>query len=187
MTVPRLKGASICRVVGIILFCTALLLPSCEMPSVGGETGVPPVGKSAALSRVPWEFKGYQCAALAFFAAQFVVESFVLNSRAAGSLSAGMKSVQLSMIMCALSVTALPLFVFFTVLNTTPRFSWLRRGLAAFTLIFASASVVFFSKTDCRPMLGWYVWMAGILISITPEAISTFRYFVEGVETTVSN
>ncbi len=64
---------------------------------------------------------------------------------------------------------------------------WLRRGLAAFTLICASASVVFFSKTDFRPILGWYVWMAGIIISVTPEAISIFRSVVEGVETTVSN
>ena len=147
---------------------------------------MPAVGRA---SSIPWEFKGYQCAALAFFAAQFVVESFVHNSWAAESLSVGIKSIHLSMIMCALalSVAAVPMFVFFTVLNITPRFSWLRRGLAAFTLMCASASVGFFSKTDCRPILGWYVWMAGILISITPEAISTFRSFVQGVETTVSN
>jgi hypothetical protein len=184
MPIPRLHGANICRVVGIILFCAALLLPSCQLRSVGRDGKSVP---SPTASGVPREFNGYQCAGLALFVALFVVESFVLNSWAAGSLSAGMKSVQLSMIMCALSVAALPLFVFFTVLKITPRFTWLRRGLAAFTLICASASVVFFSKTDSRPLLGWYVWMAGILISIAPEAISTFRSFVEGVETTVSN
>ena len=190
MPIPRLHGANICRIVGIVLFCAALLLPTCAVRPAGREIGVPPVSKSVpspAASSVPREFKGYQCAGLALFVALFVIESFVLNSWAAGSVSAGMKSVQLSMIMCALSVAALPLFVFFTILNITPRFSWLRRGLAAFTLICASASVVFFSGTDSRPLLGWYVWMSGILIAITPEAISIFRFFLEGVETMVSN
>lgn len=160
------------------------------MRPVEREIGVPQVNKFVpppTASSVPREFKGYQCAGLALFVALFAVESFVLNSWAAGSISVGMKSVQLSMIMCALSVAALPMFVLFTVLNITPRFSWLRRGLAVFTLICASASVVFFSETGCRPILGWYAWIAGILISITPEAISTFKSFVEDVETTVSN
>ena len=183
MPIPRLQGANICRVVGIILICAALLLPSCKVLPVGRDGKSVP---SPTASSVPREFKGYQCAALALFVALFVVKSVVLNSWTTKSLSTGLKSVQLSMIMCALSVAALPMFVFFIVLNITPRFSWLRRGLAAFTLICASASVVFFSKTDCRPIFGWYAWMAVILISITPEAISTFRSFVEDVETTVS-
>ena len=173
MSIPRLRGADICRVASAVLFCTALLLPCCEVHARGNGSlaTVANTGPLAGASKFPKAFAGYQCVGLAAFAALFVTQSIVLNSWATGSFSAGIKSVPLSLVACAVSLVALPAFGVYLPLAFTPYFPRVRRALATLTVICFSASVLFFVESDFRPAIGWYLWMLSILLSIAPEVL----------------
>jgi len=67
-----------------------------------------------------------------------------------------------------------PLVLFFLLFCIWKRFVIVRRALAIAILVCIGASWAFIARTSMSPKIGHFVWIAGILVMLSPEAVAIF-------------
>ena len=147
------------RLVGFVAFALAFLLPAVQL---AGRADGPGTG--------PFVLTGWMCATVS---AGVTAGLFHASASAWQGKDAG------GVISLILSGWVNPLVVIYLVFTIWRRLVVMRRILAVAVLVCVAATWVFFaiaSKTDSpmHPLIGHYVWIAGILVMLSPGAVAMF-------------
>jgi len=141
----------IVRMVGLPLFLTAFSLPAASTTETGPASG--PVA-------------GWVCALVAGATTAGIPHLLTTAPAPDKKLLSGLFLV--------LSGWVNPLLLIYFGFTLAPRFVRLRRGLAVAILACLCASWAFFAMGPMYPLVGHYVWVAGILMLLAPEAVALF-------------
>ncbi|MGB8261887.1 MAG: hypothetical protein WCE75_16105 [Terracidiphilus sp.] len=143
--------ARILRFAGFLLFAAAFALPAIRVPQqdpgqVPGQDTQP----------------GWVCAAFATAA----------NGGLSHIADAGAKGADpVAAVALVLSGWVNPLLLLYLFLCLWPRVVRVRRVLAVFLLVCIAASWVFFVRAGFTPLIGHFLWVAGVLIALSPEVL----------------
>ncbi|MGD0734367.1 MAG: hypothetical protein ABR976_04430 [Terracidiphilus sp.] len=148
------------RLTGFVAFAVAFLLPAAGLV---GHAGGPGSG--------PMQLTGWMCATIAIGATAGLFHA---------SASAWQGKDAMAMAFLILSGWLNPLTLIYLVFTIWRRLVVIRRILAVAMLICIAATWAFFAetwKTDSpmHPLIGHYLWVAGILIILSPEVFALFK------------
>ena len=142
----------IVRLVGIAIFVVAFFLPAVR----GAETG-PGSGP----------YIGWTCAVVAISASAGIPHLFT-----AGAMH---DKETLGALCIILSGWINPLVGLYLLFSIWKKLVVVRRVVAVAMLVGMVATWVFFVKAPMYPLIGHYLWIGGILIVLSPEAVALFR------------
>jgi hypothetical protein len=144
--------ALIIKLIGFVVFAVAFVLPAAN----GAESG-PGSGP----------YTGWTCALVAISASAGIPHLF-----AAG---APHDKEALGALCLILSGWINPLVLSYLLFSIWKRLVWIRRALVVATLACIGATWVFFAEAPMHPLIGHYVWIGGIVLILSPEAIAIFQ------------
>ena len=142
----------IIRLVGFAVFVGAFFLPSVRPP--GSQTG-PGSGPVA----------GWVCAAFALAPSAIFLHPATLFSGTS-------ENKELSLLFSGWLNPLLLIYLLFCFFKS---FVWTRRVLAAAVLLCMVSTWIFLAAAQFVPLIGHYVWIAGILTILVPEAMPSKR------------
>ncbi|MGD0894351.1 MAG: hypothetical protein ABR923_22755 [Terracidiphilus sp.] len=147
------------RLVGFIAFALAFLLPAVQL---AGRADGPGTG--------PFVLPGWMCTAVATGATAGLFHA---------SASAWQGKDAAGVAFLIMSGWVNPLVVIYLVFTIWRRVVVIRRILATAILICIAAAWAFFAESwktnsPMHPLIGHYVWIAGILVMLSPEAAALF-------------
>ena len=134
------------RLVGSCVFLAAFFLPAITTGETGPFSGPQP---------------GFVCA--------FVAILFSVSH-----LHGGMEGVGPEVFPFILSGWVNPLVLIYLVFCIWPRFVWVRRCLTVAILLCIGATWLVIEKGRFIPLIGHYLWIAGILAMLAPEVAAFF-------------
>jgi len=142
----------IVRLVGIAIFVLAFFLPAVHSADSGPGSG---------------PYTGWGCAVVALSASAGIAHLF-----AAG---AWQDKESLGALCLVLSGWINPLVILYLLFSIWKRLVVVRRTIAGVILVCIVATWVFFAKAPMYPLVGHFLWIGGILIVLSPEAVAIFR------------
>jgi hypothetical protein len=138
-------GVLISRLVGLSLFVWAFFLPAVR----NGAAGDP----AAAV------FPGWKCASVAL---NLTMTLFGKAVKGAPPITA---------CLAAMSGWINPLIVIVLVLSFWRKALWVRRIVGVLVILCMAATWIFFAKESLTPLIGHFLWIAGALLIVIPDAL----------------
>jgi hypothetical protein len=142
----------IIRLVGIAIFVTAFFLPSARSADSGPGSG---------------PYIGWTCAVVAISASAGISHLF--------TPSAWQEKETLGALCLILSGWINPLVILYLLSSIWKKLVLIRRALAGAILVCIGATWIFFAKAPMLPLIGHFLWVGGILIVLSPEAVAIFQ------------
>jgi hypothetical protein len=134
----------VARILGIVVFVIAFLLPACRL------------GPDAPGSNV---FAGWKCASVA------LTETTSLFGKAVTW------PLPEPVILVVLSGWINPIILLVLILSVVPKVSIVRRILGIIVLVAMVGTWIFFAQEKLTPLIGHFLWIAGALLILSPEVL----------------
>ena len=135
----------IARILGIVVFVVAFLLPACRL------------GPDAPGSNI---FPGWKCASVA------LTETTALFGKAVTW------PIPEPVVLVVLSGWINPIILLVLILSVVPRVSIVRRFMGVIVLISMVGTWVFFAQEKLTPLIGHFLWIAGAILILLPEVLT---------------
>ena len=174
------RAVKTCRIVGLCVFILAFAAPAVTS-SAGADGANPPgiqgskgAGSKKAVTRLsdPGSFRGNQCAGMSLVANLIIVRSPRRDLRDMPSW----------MFLVAVSAWINPLILIYLAFCLSRRFIAVRIALAAAILVCVVVNWIFFAVAPFVPLIGYFLWLAGILTIVAPDLVRVIPQIISNDE-----
>ena len=164
--VPKARITALCRLLGMIVFLAAFALPSVRFPPDAHRNSFAGLAANAAIpqpqvsSQQPLTLRGVHCATMGLLFDLVILRSTPQEQH----------TIPFGVYFAGVGPWANLLVILYLPFSFSERFFKLRFGLTLAILLCLGATVVFFITTSSIPLIGFFVWLFGILLVIFPTA-----------------
>jgi hypothetical protein len=139
---------------GLILFVAAFFLPAVRMPPSTGPSGWGPGTRST-------DFPGWECAAITPIFTVRLLQSVIEPQRSPQDAP-----VWPELLLLAISGWVNPLLLFYLLSCVVRKLRGCRRYLAGLIVLALIATWIFLAREHFTPLLGHYLWVMGIALTV---------------------